>query len=135
MSFAYPDMNVVAVLVAALAQFVLGFAWYSNMTPVGQRWATEMGVTDMDGQPGVAMAIFPIGSILAAWVVAMVYGWSGADGVTDGILLGWVVGIAVAAQVVASGVATKASMALQAINVAYLVVGYAAMGAIIGAFN
>ena len=136
MSFAYPEINAIAIIVAALAQFVLGFLWYSGMTPIGKRWTAEMGLGDMQGQPGAAMAIFPIGSIMAAWAVAMVYGWSGAAGAMDGIRVGWVVAVAVAAQALASGVASgKGSVALHVINVGYLVVGYALMGAIIGVIS
>ena len=136
MSFAYPHVNLVAILVAAAVQFILGFVWYSGMTPIGKRWATEMGYADMPGQPGVEMAIFPISSILAAWAVAMVYGWSGAAGAMDGVRVGWVVAAAVAAQVLASGVASgKGSLTVHAINVGYLVVGYAIMGALIGALS
>ena len=136
MSFAYPEIDVIALVAAAAAQFVLGFVWYSGMTPIGKRWTAEMGLGDMQGQPGATMAIFPIGSILAAWAVAMVYGWSGATDAMDGILVGWVVAVAVAAQVLASGVASgKGSIALHLINVGYLVAGYALMGAIIGALS
>ena len=131
--FAYPHVNLIAIVIAALAQFVLGFLWYSGMTPIGKRWATEMGVGDMQGQPGGEMAIFPISSLFAAWAVAMVCGWSGVASVTSGILAAWVVAVAVAAQTLASGVASRSSVALQVINVAYLAVGYAIMGAIIGA--
>ncbi len=136
MSFPYPEINAVAIIIAAVAQFVLGFVWYSGMTPIGKRWTTEMGLGDRQGQPGAEMAIFPISSILAAWAVAMVYGWSGAAGAMDGVRAAWVVAVAVAAQALASGVATgKGSLVLHLINVGYLVVGYAAMGAIIGAFD
>ena len=136
MSFAYPHVNLVAILVAAAVQFILGFVWYSGMTPIGKRWASEMGFEDTSAQPGIEMAIFPIGSIMAAWAVAMVYGWSGAAGPMDGVRAGWVVAFAVAAQVLASGVASgKGSFALHLINVGYLVAGYALMGAIIGAMG
>ncbi|MSQ42477.1 MAG: DUF1761 domain-containing protein [Dehalococcoidia bacterium] len=136
MPFAYPEINVVAILVAALAQFVLGFLWYAGMTPTGKRWAAEMGLGDQSGQAGAAMAVFPIGSILAAWTVAIVYGWSGAADAMDGILVGWVVALAVGAQAAGASVASgKGSLVLHAINAGYLVVGYALMGAIIGAFG
>jgi Protein of unknown function (DUF1761) len=133
MEFVYPHVGLVPLLVAAVAQFVLGFVWYSGMTPVGKRWMAEMGFADTGGQPGAEMAIFPVSSILAAWAVSMVIGWSGAHGAWPGVLAAWVVAMAVGAQVLASGVASgKSSMALTAINVGYLVVGYAIMGAIIG---
>ena len=136
MSFVYPHVSLIAILAAAVAQFVLGFLWYSGMTPIGKRWTAEMGLGDMQGQPGAEMAIFPISSILAAWAVAMLYSWSGAAGAMNGIRVGWVVAIAVAAQVLASGVASgKGSVALHLINVGYLIVGYGLMGAIVGALS
>lgn len=136
MSFAYPHLNIIAVLVAALAQFVLGFLWYSGMTPTGRWWAEEMGIADQEGQPGAEMLIFPVSSIFAAWVVAMVVAWSGTDSVAHAMLAAWVVALAVGVQVIASGIASgKSSPTLQAINVGYLAFGYGIMGAIIGAFH
>ena len=133
MSFTYPHISLVAILAAAAAQFVLGFVWYSSITPIGRRWNSEMGLGEMQGKPGMEMLIFPAGSILAAWAVAMVVGWSGGAGAMDGVRAGWVVAVAVAAQVLAQGVATnKRSIALSAINVGYLMVGYTCMGAIVG---
>jgi hypothetical protein len=135
MDFAYPHVSLIAILVAAVAQFVLGFVWYSQMTPIGKRWASEMGI-DTSGQPGAEMLVFPVGSIVAAWALAMVVGWSGAHGAMNGVLVGWVVAAAVGAQVLAAGVANgKSSPALMLINVGYLAVGYAIMGAILGTLS
>ncbi len=115
-----------------MAQFILGFVWYSGMTPIGRRWASEVGVPQ-EGESGMAMLIFPVTSIMAAWAAAMVYGWSGAQGPMQGVYAAWVVAFAVAAQALSTGVATgKNTVALHAINVGYLAVGYALMGAIIG---
>ena len=47
MTFAYPPINLVAILVAAVAQFVLGWSWHSSASPTGKRWMAEMGVTTM----------------------------------------------------------------------------------------
>ena len=135
-AFVYPHLNTIAILVAAAVQFVLGFLWYSNMTPIGKAWIAAMDMRDEPGRPGAEMAVFPIGSIVAAGAVAMVIGWSGASGTMNGVMAAWVVALSVAAQVVASSVATaKASPALLAINVGYVTVGYGLMGAIIGAMS
>lgn len=136
MEFAYPHVSLIAILAGAVAQFVLGFVWYSGMTPIGKRWMAEMGLSDMQPNADASMAMFPVSSIMAAWAVAMVVGWSGAHGAMQGVYVGWVVAMAVGAQVLASGVANgKTSMALVAINVGYLAIGYALMGAIIGALT
>ena len=135
MSFAYPHLNLIALLLAALAQFVIGFLWYSQMTPTGKMWMAEMDFGDRQGQPGIEMLVFPVGSIVAAWATAMVVAWSGASGAAHGMLAAWVVALAVGAQTVASGVAAgKSSPVLVTLNVCYLLVGYGVMGAILGSF-
>ncbi|MFA7249689.1 MAG: DUF1761 domain-containing protein [Dehalococcoidia bacterium] len=136
MSFVYPHLNVIAILVAALSQFALGWVWYSPMTPIGKRWAVEMQTGDQPGQPGAEMLLFPISSIMAAWAVAMVFGWSGAQGWLDGVRVGWVVAFAVTGQVLSAAVAGRPrSVMLTLIHVGYVIVGYAIMGAIIAAFS
>lgn len=48
MPFVYPQLSMVAILVAAAAHFVLGFVWYSGLTPIGKRWASEVGMAGTD---------------------------------------------------------------------------------------
>jgi len=132
MSFAYPHLSVVALLAGALAQFVIGFLWYSPYLPTGKSWIAQMEIP-ADAKPGLEMIGFPIGSILAAWAVAMVYGWSGASGPMDGALAGLTVAAAVAAQAITSGVAHATRVPpMYAINLGYIVVSYAVTGALIG---
>ena len=132
MSFSYPDINIVALLAGAVVQFVIGFAWYSPFLPTGKAWIAQMEIP-ADAKPGLEMIGFPIGSILAAWAVAMVYGWSGAVGPMEGALAGLTVAAAVAAQTITSGVAHAVRVPpMYAINLGYVVVSYAATGAVIG---
>lgn len=132
MTFTYPDISVIAVLVSAVLQFALGFLWYSPLTPMGARWMAEMKIRP-DGKPGVEMLAFPIGSLVASWAAAMVYAWSGASGVTQGIFAAEVVGLAVAVQVLTASVANNMrSGALLTINLAYVFVAYAITGIVLG---
>lgn len=130
-SFVYPHISFVAVIAAALAQFVLGFLWYSPLTPVGKRWMTEMRIQPGANKPGIEMLAFPVSSIMAAWAVAMVIAWSGAGSLSDGVLAASVVGFAAIAQALGATVANSQSMALGVIHVSYLVIGYAIMGALV----
>lgn len=72
------QISVVAVLVAALASFLLGFAWYAAI--FAKPWMKEMGY-DPDMRPdGKAMAkgisLLLIGNFLFAWVLAFyLSGW------------------------------------------------------------
>ncbi len=132
MSFVYPHVNIIAILAAAVAQFVLGFIWYSPMTPIGATWMREMKIPG-DSKPGAEMLAFPVGAIMAAWAVAMVYGWSGAHGAYQGMLAGWVVAMAVGAQVLTASVANSMrTPVLLAINLGFVVVSYALMGVLVG---
>jgi hypothetical protein len=132
MEFAYPHLNPIAILVAALAQFVLGWLWYANVTPTGKMWLAAQSEAVQGHKPGAEMLTFPISAIFAAWAVAMVYGWSGAVGPMDGVLAAWVVALALIAQTVAQGVASMHSTSIITLTATYQVVGYALMGAIIG---
>lgn len=133
MSISYPDVNAIAIVIAAVAQFALGWLWYAPMTPTGKAWLAAMGRTrETMGRPGAEMAIFPIGSLLSAWAIAMVYAWAGGDGVADGILAAMTVAVAVVFQQLMQGVAMGTqSKTLAVINNAYIIVGYAVMGTII----
>jgi hypothetical protein len=65
-------INFVAVIIAVVANFILGFLWY---TPIfGKVWGREMGFNTDEKPPGSALAkgmIFMIiGNFLMAWVFA-----------------------------------------------------------------
>jgi len=132
MAFIYPHISPIAILAGAVVQFALGFLWYSPMTPMGARWMAEMKVRP-DAKPGAEMAAFPIGSIVAAWAVSMVFAWSGASGVLQGMLAAGVIALAVGAQVLTASVANnQRSGALLAINLGYVAVAYLVTGAVVG---
>ena len=80
MSFVYPGISPIGIVVAAVIQFAIGFFWYSPMTAVGRRWMQEAHPEGLPARAGGEMAIFPVGSIMAAWAVAMVIGWAHASG-------------------------------------------------------
>ena len=65
-------INLIAVLVAVVANFVLGFIWYTPL--FGKAWAKEMGldtsVKPTSGQLAKGMTIMVIGNFMMAWVFA-----------------------------------------------------------------
>jgi hypothetical protein len=52
-----PEINWLAVLIAAVASFLLGGAWYSNAL-FGKAWQRETGVTDEKLKQGNMAKIF-----------------------------------------------------------------------------
>ena len=89
------DLNWLAVLVAALAYFALGAAWYAP--PVfGNVWAAAGGMpTPEPGtRPSPAIYLTPlIGSVLSAVALGMIAKASDTDTFEEGIVLGLVVAI------------------------------------------
>lgn len=131
MSFVYPHVGFLAVLAAAVVQFVLGFIWYSPLTPIGAAWAREMKLSG-DQKPGPEMLVFPVSSIIAAWAVSMIIAWSGASGAYESVLAAWVIAMAVGAQILGAAVAnSQRSITLLVIHLGYVAVGYALMGVVI----
>ena len=83
------QINMTAVAVAVVANFILGFLWYTPL--FGKAWAKEMGVDPTAKPPGGAIAkgliIMVIGNFLMAYVFAHnMAAWSyvpGADEMSD----------------------------------------------------
>lgn len=72
------QINVIAVLVAVVANFILGFVWYTAL--FGKPWMKEMGYDPNmrhDGKTmAKGMALMVIGNFLFAWVLAFyLAGW------------------------------------------------------------
>ena len=72
------QINVVAVLVATVVTFILGFFWYAKL--FAKPWMKEMGY-DLNMRPdgktmAKGMALMVIGNFLFAWVLAFYFaGW------------------------------------------------------------
>jgi Protein of unknown function (DUF1761) len=98
------DLNWLAVLVAALAYFVLGAIWYAP--PVfGKAWmkAAGMEMPESGERPGAAIYIGPFfGGLIAALATALLAAATGTDTAAEGVVLGLVVGLGYAMSVTLS---------------------------------
>lgn len=65
-------VNWLAVIVGAVAAFILGWLWYSPKL-FGTKWAEGAGVSVEDGAgpPAAAMIFQAVGTLLLAWVVGV----------------------------------------------------------------
>ena len=122
------DLNWLAVLVAAIAYFVLGALWYAR--PVfGRMWAEAGGLEMPEGQrPNPAVFVTPlIGSVLSAIALGIIAALTGTDTFGEGIVLGIVVAVGFAisiSMVTAVFEANKPNrMTWGAVNAGYHVVG------------
>lgn len=71
-----PEVNYLAVVIAAVASFLLGGLWYSSAL-FGKAWQRESGVTDEQLKNGNMAKIFGLSlvlSLIAAWVFALFLG-------------------------------------------------------------
>ena len=71
-----PEVNYLAVVIAAVASFLLGGLWYSPAL-FGKAWQREAGLTEEQLKSGNMARIFGLSlvlSLLAAWVFALFLG-------------------------------------------------------------
>ncbi len=132
-SGALSNLNPMAVLLAALATFVLGGLWYSPFV-LGKPWMKENGFTQENMGQGNMALIFATAFVLflvAATSLAMLLGPE--TNLTAGLSIGLIVGATYVAT--ATGVTylfERKSLLLYLINAGYQVVAFTLMGAIIG---
>ena len=80
------DVNILAVLIAAVSSFLLGGLWYSPAL-FGKLWNREAGRTEEQQKmkhPGRVFGVAFVFSLIAAWVFAS---WLGPDPQLDDSLL------------------------------------------------
>ncbi|MDP3441369.1 MAG: DUF1761 domain-containing protein [Ignavibacteria bacterium] len=80
-------INMIAILVAVVVNFILGFIWYTPL--FGKIWGKEMGYPpDMQPEKGAmfkGMAFMIIGNFLFAYVLAHnIAAWDFVPGITEG---------------------------------------------------
>ena len=131
------DINVWAVLAAALANFAIGGLWYSPAL-FGKVWMRANGFTDADLQKGSPPVIFGLAFVFCLIMSANLAGFlSGPDttigfavaaGVAAG--LGWAaLGLCVVA------LFERRPWSYMLVNGGYLTVSFALMGLILGALR
>ena len=98
------DVNVIAVLVAAVATFVLGAVWYSPVL-FGKQWVEAHGYTpeklEEMKKRGVlkAYAVSLLCYIVMAYVLSLLVAYTNATGPTQGLWLGFVCWLGFAATI------------------------------------
>jgi hypothetical protein len=131
------QINFLAVLVAALSSFVVGWLWYGPL--FGRKWMNYMGYTEEDLKKGsmpmpVMMGVNYVATVLAAFAIAMFLGPE-SDAVF-GIFAGLMIAIFwIGTSRLNDVLYENKPWGLFLINVGYYVVVYILMGAILGAWH
>lgn len=136
LGIAIAGLNWLAVFLAAAVAFVIGAVWYSKKV-FGNAWMMEVGLTEDAISRSNMMLTFGgtfALQLVAAAALAFFLG-SGSD---------WLIGLQAGLLVAVCWIATaygityffeQRSLRLYLINAGYYLVLFAAMGAILGAFN
>ncbi|WP_062461097.1 DUF1761 domain-containing protein [Demequina soli] len=135
--FTFEGINWLAVLVAFVVSFAVGWWWYS---PAGfwRLWRDKAGITDEmmeGGNMGVAFGGTILATGLGVIVLAMLMNGLGIDDWSGGLVLGLVVGLILrgGAHAIHNGFAQR-SPAVTLIDAAHDAVGLGVAGLIIGLF-
>ncbi|MCF8540007.1 MAG: DUF1761 domain-containing protein [Candidatus Nanopelagicales bacterium] len=138
----WPSINVLAIVLATISSFVVGFVWFSPPLFFTKWWAA----LGKEGDPGagqnmkVAFGLVVLGSAVQAVFLALVIGWIGLAGVDInlgvGALTGALMGIGfAAAPSLGHRLFAGQGLKVWAIEVGGDIAALVVMGAIIGAFG
>jgi hypothetical protein len=139
----FHNINLLAVLVAAISTMVVGFLWYSPLL-FAKAWMREMGydpndkgkMQEMQMSAGTAYAGSFVASLISAFVLALFLHWLRAESLQFGLHVGFHVWLGFVATVQLTGVLfMKQGMKLFAINTGYQLVCYLVMGAILAVWR
>ncbi len=130
-------MSYLAVIVAAVAQYIIGFLWYGPL--FGKTWMSLMGINPQsikrEGMGKTLVWTF-VGSLVTAGVLRKFATMVGALTVGAGIALGAMAWFGFIATVtLASVLYEKRSVNLYILNNAYQLVSLVIMGAIVAAWR
>jgi len=125
-------VNYIAVVVAAVAHFVLGAIWFSALR---RPWLEAIGKTpgQLSGSPAAGYVVAFVSNLVIAWVLARLIIASGRTGLLVGVAMAgllWLgfVGTTMATEFVFEG----RTLGAYAVIAGYPLVGMLVMGAILG---
>src|SRR6202011_726716 len=136
----FAGVNYWAVLIAAVAAWIAGAAWYMSLSKL---WQAAVGMTPEDIQAnkdnpyaGVPFVLVFVGHLVMAWTLAGILGHFGTVTVKDGVITGalcWF-GFVLTSMAVHNSFAMR-SHRLTAIDGGHYLLVLVLMGAIIGAMG
>lgn len=129
-------INYLAVLVAAVASWIAGFAWYGVL---GKHWMAALGWTEADvpkSMPMGPMAASFIAELVMAAMLAGLIGHFGQAGIRNGIIIGASCWVAfVATTIAVNNAFQKRPVKLTVIDSGHWLVVLLAQGVVIGLFG
>lgn len=130
------DVNILAVIVAAVISMITGSLWYSKSL-FGKEWAKLVGrkLEEMSGG-GAGYAVAAIGALIQAYILAHFVQYTGATTFWDGLVTGFWLWLGFVAVVTAVHlVFENRSWALWKINAGYFLVVLLINGGLLAAWR
>ena len=124
------------VLVAVVAQFALGFLWYSPAL-FQRRWLAGLGrsTDDMQSSDPTPFIVVGISALVSAVFASAVLDWSGGSDPADGLVVGVYLGVVVALAVASGHLFEQRDRGLLWINAGQEFVRLALVGLVVGLFQ
>lgn len=128
--------DVIGIIAGGLAYFMLGALWYMSL--FSKQWTAATGRSPdefKNGGPGATMLVTLGGCLVTTAVLALVYQWAAGESIWDGLVVGAILGVGVAAM---EGMKTAVynfderarPWALYAINASYAACGITLAGVV-----
>jgi Protein of unknown function (DUF1761) len=123
-------INWLAVIVATVIYFALGAVWFAPQTPIGRAWVAASGYESPTTGAASSNAFYLVPAattFVMVVVTALIAAATGTDTLTEGVVLGLLVGIGYAAMIILTTAAFEFSKPRQwtwgIIDASYHVVG------------
>jgi hypothetical protein len=127
-------INWLALVVATLVKFLLGWVWYGAIPPFAKQWQESIGVTPEALRAGMVKAIVTdlVTTFIMAWVLVHAAHYAGATGWAQGAGVGFVNWLGfVGGPTLAATVYEHRPLKLWAITNGYMLLGLMLMGVIV----
>jgi hypothetical protein len=132
-------VNILAVIVSAIAYMVLGFLWYSKwmfekpwMDHIGMS-RSELRDTQRSMTPSFAMMF--LASLIIAYLIGYFVDFTATIGITTGAILGFLLWLLLACVNLSSVIFERKHVIVYLIGIGYNLVGFLVMGAIMTAWR
>jgi hypothetical protein len=130
----FSDISWLGVVLAAVAFFAVGALWYGVL--FSRQWMRLTGVTESQARQSNLPLIYGVSAVLGLVAAIGLAAIIGAASAGSGLAIGLGVGALVVAPVLAVQVLyDRRPLTLWALNAGYYVLGFAAMGLILGALQ
>lgn len=129
-------INYLAVIVAALSDFVVGALWYSPLL-FAKPWMKANGFTPEDlkkGNPAVTYTVVLVLSLVISYILALFLGTPDTD-TTRGLAVGVHAGVLAVCAMTVIALFEKRSLGYILVNSGYIFVGFVVKGLILGAWR